>query len=368
MLTKFRVTNFKGFKEEIVLDLSNTGNYEFNIEAVKNNVVNFGMIYGFNGCGKSNLGLALFDIVSHLTDKNCKTYHYEPYLNLDAPKKQAAVFQYEFLFKGMPVVYRYEKLGFGELLSEELTIDGEKVIHYDFASHTGEISLAGAETLKPADSENPISRVKYTYSNSILDKSLINEAFISFMSFVERMLYFYSLDRNTYIGFDSGSESATNEIIKAGKTKSFEAFLKLHNINMSLTAKESEGKTKLMAHYRNANIPFGRVASKGTLALTIFYYWYITMEKASFVYMDEFDAFYHFELSENIVKEVKKLDGPQVIFTTHNTDLLSNDILRPDCYFWMDEGKITNLSMLTEKELRKAHNLQKMFKAGAFIG
>ena len=30
------------------------------------------LIYGHNGVGKSNLGLAIFDIIGHLTDKNEK--------------------------------------------------------------------------------------------------------------------------------------------------------------------------------------------------------------------------------------------------------------------------------------------------------
>ena len=34
--------------------------------------------------------------------------------------------------------------------------------------------------------------------------------------------------------------------------------------------------------------------------MALFYYWYIRMEKASFVFIDEFDAFYHFELSESV--------------------------------------------------------------------
>ncbi len=368
MLTKFSVNNFKGFDKEIIFDLTKTGNYEFNTEAVKNNIVNIGMIYGFNGCGKSNLGLALFDLVSHLTDKKCDSSLYEPYLNLNSLETQQATFNYEFIFDGIPVIYKYEKRDFGELLSEELCINGKRAVYYDFSTHIGNTSLAGAENLELSDKESLMSRVKYVGRSTILGKTCENRVFLSFMSFVENMLLFYSLNKNAYIGFKSGSESMTEGIIKAGKTKDFERFLKANNVNIILTEKESDGKTALMAHYKNTDISFYTIASTGTKALTLFYYWYISIEKASFVYMDEFDAFYHFELSENIVNSVKKLHGPQVIFTTHNTDLLSNYILRPDCYYWMDEGKITDLSSLTEKELRKAHNLQKMFKAGAFNG
>ena len=45
---------------------------------------------------------------------------------------------------------------------------------------------------------------------------------------------------------------------------------------------------------------------------------------------------------------------------------MSNDILRPDCYFILKNNKISSLDKTTTKELRRAHNLEKMYKAGAF--
>lgn len=93
------------------------------------------------------------------------------------------------------------------------------------------------------------------------------------------------------------------------------------------------------------------------------------MEIASLVYIDEFDAFYHFELSKEVQKLLNKLKGVQIFTTTHNTDLMSNDLLRPvrpDCYFLLHDNKISTLSKQTDKEIRKAHNLQKMYKAGFF--
>lgn len=92
------------------------------------------------------------------------------------------------------------------------------------------------------------------------------------------------------------------------------------------------------------------------------------MEKASFVFIDEFDAFYHYELSEAVQKRLRGMTGVQIFTTTHNTDLMNNDLLRPDCYFLLENNGIKAISELTEKELRQAHNLQKMYKAGAFNG
>lgn len=85
----------------------------------------------------------------------------------------------------------------------------------------------------------------------------------------------------------------------------------------------------------------------------------------SFLFIDEFDAFYHHDLSKMIVETLKEI-GVQFILTTHNTSILSNDLLRPDCYFLMNKKKIKSLSNSTDKELREAHNIEKMYKAGAF--
>lgn len=67
MLAKFAVENFRGFENKIEIDLTRPANYEFNKEAVKDGIIKNGIIYGPNGCGKSNFGLAIFDIVDHLT-------------------------------------------------------------------------------------------------------------------------------------------------------------------------------------------------------------------------------------------------------------------------------------------------------------
>lgn len=90
------------------------------------------------------------------------------------------------------------------------------------------------------------------------------------------------------------------------------------------------------------------------------------MENVSLVYIDEFDALYHFGLSKEVQKLLNKLKGVQIFTTTHNTDFMSNDLLRPDCYFLLHGNKITTRSKLTDKEIRKAHNMQKMYMAGFF--
>ncbi len=40
--------------------------------------------------------------------------------------------------------------------------------------------------------------------------------------------------------------------------------------------------------------------------------------------------------------------------------------IRPDAYYLISNNTIRSFDKITEKELRKAHNIQKMYKAGAF--
>lgn len=71
MLKKLEVQNFKNF-EHVVLDFGNVGEYNFNEEIIKNGIISRSLVLGQNASGKSNIGLAIFDIVIHLTDKNKK--------------------------------------------------------------------------------------------------------------------------------------------------------------------------------------------------------------------------------------------------------------------------------------------------------
>lgn len=69
MIKKIEVSNYKGFSDIISFDFSNTRDYKFNKDLIKNNLVNKAIIYGKNGSGKSNIGFALFDLTAHLIEK-----------------------------------------------------------------------------------------------------------------------------------------------------------------------------------------------------------------------------------------------------------------------------------------------------------
>ena len=368
MLKLFKVKNFKGFKNEFILDLSKTKEYEFNQEIIKNEICNKAMIYGENGSGKSNLGFALFDIICNLTDKQKLSRIYNHYSNADNPKDQLIDFFYEFKFGDNIVSYSYRKKSFDEIVCEELKINGEIVLFYNkLSGEEAQFLLKGTETLNIDIKSLKISIVRYVNNNSILEDNEVNKIFKTFIKFVENMLFFRSLQENNYIGFKTGSESISKLILEKNNLKKLETFLNKANIECKLIEIEIDGKREIAFDFDTHSISFYEIASSGTRSLTLLFYWIQMMDEISFAYIDEFDAFYHNNLSKLIVKELRSKDT-QIILTTHNTSIMNNDLYRPDCYFKLMKNEVIPLCDLTSKVLRKANNLEKLERAGAFNG
>ena len=368
MLRKFRVSNFKSFESDFELDLTGVNGYAFNKDAIKNGIANNAIIYGHNGVGKSNLALAIFDIIEHLTDKQRNEAAYKNYLNAYC-KAATASFYYEFLMDSKIIRYEYKKSDYKTIVYEELFIDEEQVMVFDrLNSANAGIFLKGAETLKTEIDNPELSILKYVKNNAALDANDTNAGFSALFTFVEQMLYFRSLLDRTYLGLDVGSKHIFEDIIRKENVADFESFLNAAGIECKLTVVEELGKSAIAFNFNEKLLPFNEVASTGTQSLALFYFWYQNIKtsgKVSFVFIDEFDAFYHHTLSALIVKKLKET-GVQFILTTHNTSIMSNDLLRPDCYFEMTKNKISSFSKSTSKELREAHNIEKMYKAGSF--
>lgn len=368
MLTKFSVSNFKSFNQEFVFDLQNTNGYEFNKESVKNGVVNHALIYGHNGVGKSNLGLALFDVIGHLTDMQTNETEYLIYLNA-LNKTEYATFRYELLINNHTVVYEYRKTTHKTLVYERFSINGKDLALIDRTiSDEATIDFEGAENLKTELSNKNLSVLKYIKNNSVLANNTENDIFLRFFQFVDGMLFVRSLRGNMFFGIESEKTGLAEDIIKKGNVADFEAFLNTAGVECKLSVIREFDKETLAFDFEGNAIPFFQIASHGTKVLILFYFWLQRLReksRVSFLFIDEFDAFYHHELSSLIIEELKKT-GVQFMLTTHNTSNISNDILRPDCYFLMYKQAIRSLAKSTSKELREAHNIEKMYKAGSF--
>lgn len=403
MLKKFTVKNFKNFKDEFVFDLSSVKNYEFNPECVKNGIVANGIVYGPNGCGKTNLGYAVFDIRTHLTDEKTNNFYGANYLHA-ANNEEPAEFHYTFQFEDDTVEYGYKKRSVAELVCEELKINDKQVVlsQREMKSEAF-IGLQGAETLNrniasqsPVDAPESLSAIKYVARSTVLEDNEENMAFRTFVAFVKGMSFHTT--SNTY-ALSRLSGGSANFFVHRKMIDKLQRFLGQAGFECQLTTMDIEGEEVLAFQVGKRKIAFWSNASTGTLSLAYQFLRFEVLKMQAklisenqdlasqesrgqlqkqfpqfsldgnaylpFLFVDEFDAFYHYAASRRIVEAMRGTNC-QFILTTHNTGIMSNDLLRPDCYFIMSNTDIRPAYTFTDKELRKAHNIEKMYRAGVF--
>lgn len=363
MLQEFKVRNYKNFRDEIVFSFRTSKNYEFNGELIKDGIIRDCLVVGENASGKTNLGHAIFDIIWHLTDK-AKT-RTALYSNLYS-ENTVVFFEYTFRFGTHELKYCYEKENVDSVMREQVFVDGKKILENN-PEQSG-ITLRGADNLDLDKWDRSISLVKYVYANTVLDKEDDTcKVFYQFMEFVNNMLWFSSTEGNWYMGFSNIGGNLFEALArKEGAVEKLQAFLQDLGIHYQLLVKDNgEGKS-VYCRMGEREVLLSSLISSGTRSLIFFFFWYLQMEKCSFIYVDEFDAFYHTDLARAVVRKIIEIPSVQAVITSHNTDLMSNDLLRPDCIFKLEDNRIRPFSELTDKALREAHNLQKMYKAGAF--
>lgn len=364
MLVKFAVTNYRGFADRIEWDLSKPSNYSFNTFAIKDGIIKNGIVYGPNGSGKSNFAMAIFDITNHLSQKWKKVNYYDNFTytgKLNFPVK----FEYAFKFMDDTLLYTYSKSPDGKLEEEELVVNNKLI----FCNKNSVLTLDDVEF--PMD-----SAVKANLANNANNVSIVNFLLTSYplakehyllklQQFVNSMLWFRSVEKNEFMGLATAPANLDEYIIKNQLTRDFEDFI--HRVSgQSFEFQDPKDDDKeLYCVFGLGRIPFDKIASTGTQSLMLLYYWLKQMANASFVFIDEFDAFYHFRLSYEVCKTLFALPC-QAFTSSHNTYLMTNDLLRPDCNFILQDNKIKPLSDCTQKELRFGHNIEKMFRGNAF--
>ena len=364
MLIKFAVTNYRGFAKRIEWDLSKPSNYAFHPEVIKDGYVKNGIIYGPNGIGKSNFGLAIFDIVYHLTIKWKKSDYFNNYAYAGKPDTPVS-FEYTFKLGSDLIEYNYSKNHAGVLLSEILCVNNHQVFKQDKdIFEIDETQFKVDETIKNnfKQSVNGASVIAFLTASFPLPQE---HYIVKLLQFVNSMLWFKCLESREYIGLETTNIELDTYIIQNGLVEDFKNFLKKVSEQEFSFVKPNEGDKLLFCEIDGNKLPFINIISTGTKSLQLLYVWMKEMKYASFVFIDEFDAFYHFKLAFEVCKQLFNLDC-QVFMSSHNTYLMTNDLLRPDCNFIIGDNKIKPLNECTEKELRFGHNIEKLFRGDAF--
>lgn len=248
-------------------------------------------------------------------------------------------------------------------------INGEAIIKCDFKNSKFDfqgLSIIGAETVNTNRYLNK-DEMDNEYVLPFLRWLINNTAFSDDSVLIQLSKYVRKMDMIT-VGNDLlySNRNFLENLKNPVYLHNFEDFLNLMGIECKLVLQELPDGQAELYFSQNKLVPFYNTASSGTLALTSLYQKIVS--NPSLIYLDDFNAFYHYEMAEKLIYYFKdKYPECQLIMTSHNTNLMTNKIMRPNCLFILSSrGTLTALCDATERELREGHNLEKMHIRGEF--
>lgn len=379
MLLQFNVTNYLSFKKEAILSL-----YANSDKAHETSLLNYNKekllptiaIYGANAAGKSNLTKAIQSAISIVRNSNLMQLdtpisQITPFLLDESSRNEKTRFDFIFVYNNKKYEYGFtadRKLIYEEYLYEYTSSKASKIFErsnvnsYEFTSKSK--SLA-----------------------SYIDKNLPNKLFLSTAT-----AWNSEQTKNAYRWFSEGIDVFTNEGLqnnlleqlqhaKYDKDNSLNDFivnmLKKADINISgfdLTDDDSNNIiTKHTVLDKEYLLNFD-LESNGTKRL--FSYSPIikeALELGKTIVIDEIDNCLHPMLTKALVemfqdKQTNK-NGAQLIFNTHEINLLDLDLLRRDQIYFVEKNYKTatsDLYSLDEFSPRNNENINKGYMLGRY--
>lgn len=378
MLKAFTLRNYKNFKDEITIDFENIRDYSFQTNCISDGIIRKMLICGRNATGKTHLGKALLDI----KDVLCGTFEcpYDPFLlNTDSDEK-TAFFEYRFQFGDTELCYEYLKEYRG-LNYEKLEINGISIFECDFEKgkydfdHLNDIHAETANTeyyLEYVKSCDDIPGSRFPFLKWLFDHMAFEEhsILLKLADYVDGMIRITADNREFSLLSNEAEEQKFYQLLdKDHNLQVFEKFLNAMGIKCQLKLKRMLNRQRNLYFVYDRMIPFLENTSSGILMLTELYYRILSNdENVSFLYLDGIDSFFHYEAAEKMLLFLKETYPKcQIILTSHNTRLLTNKLMRPDCLFILSgKGILTSFCNATQRELKEEHNLEKMYISGEF--
>lgn len=407
MLLQFNVENFTSFKKEVILSLSANSDKEhkdslftFRNEKVLPSLA----IYGPNASGKTNINKALTSAIMLVRNSNSfqidTNINVTPFLLDETSKNEKTRFGFLFVYNDTKYEYSF-------------TVDRHKVYEeYLYAYKTSQPSMifertnvneykyteANKRKLKPIEAHNTANKL-FLSTATAWNSELTKDAYMWFSQMIDTydsedlndvFLPAFENDKNNEI------KSFTNQLLKNAdinisgfdleiRDKKDKDILlppgffmedKLKDLLMQ-NAKEwkltTHHKVRLENEEKDFELPF-HMESRGTQML--FSYAPIFQNALKYgktVIIDEIDSGLHPVLVQYLIQLFNdpkiNTKNAQLIFNTHDINLLDLDLFRRDQIYFVEKDNQTGISdlySLDEFAPRKTDNIQKKYLQGRY--
>ena len=405
MLIQFNFKNYKSFRDETSLDLSATKMKEFESSVVTiggEKILPVAAVYGANASGKSNVYSAFEFMTAYVEnsffygddDKTFADARPTPFLFDSRARNAESLFEVYFTIPGESAekTYNYgfciDETGITEewLNTKAKSAREFKSVFYR-NTEKQELDLRGIAKVSRDNIEVALNRqvliislgakLKVEKCKQIRDWFLLNE----FADFGNEMTNLF-LSRTLPKGFVE-DEKVREDVLKY--FSSFDKQITGFKIEELPSKDEQEGKKyaidaihRMIDSEDDAKLPLHQ-ESAGTLKMFAMYpALHEVLEKGGVLCIDELNSRLHPLLVRNFIltflnPEINK-NHAQLIFTTHDTWQLSNQLLRRDEIWFTekDEKGLSNLYSLADfvdedgSRIRKDENYEKNYLLGKY--
>lgn len=414
MIKSFTLQNFRSFRDKKTLSMEASTYKELSESLIYTGSINLlpiAAIYGANSSGKSNLIQGLFTmrrVVLYSVKLNpSDPLEYDPFVLDSNSANKPTLFEIEFIIDGEKFRYgfKYNKI---EIVEEWLYLQKLKAREYKLFIRKGsDYDISNTlfeEGIGKADSTQPnrlfislVSQLKGETSTKIIDwfrkcifisdrrgssmSSYSLKMFTDKTEGFEEATRFLNDAKLGFNGIQPEKQSMSEELLESFgfpdelKKKMLSEFGKesIVKLNTMHNIYDSEGKVVEVKPFDEQ-----KMESEGTKKLIEYSGpLFLALNSGRAVIIDELDAKLHPLLTRRIIalfknREINK-KGSQLIFTTHDTNLLSKDYLRRD-QIWLtekEESETTNIypiSALADngKKIRKDRIIEKDYIQGLY--
>jgi len=420
MLIEFKFANYRSFRDESVLSMEATG-----LGTFKKSLIEYGSykllpsvaIYGKNGGGKSNVIRAFWLAVQFI--KNAQRTQHEdalipvsPFLLNDYSKNKETSFEFTYVINQVKYIYGFSATK-DSIVKEYLyhSPKGQKAVVFtrDGKKFTFTEDKAKRKLISEAVADNQLF---FSVACTMNDSACVNAMrwFREYVLFsrdysdIPKQLLEHSNDKNMLraisdyakaadIGIEDMQFEIKNEDIsdEAALPNDLPIGIRTALINfmhvLSETSNNSEVKLKMgeviaTAYHRgqkengtNELFPLELSdESDGTRKLmSLAPAMESVLSKGGVLLVDELDRELHPMLVAYIVSKFQSKGsnpmGAQLIFTTHDTDLMNEEILRKDQLYFVDKDSsngVSELYSISEFATKTSENIRKGYLVGKY--
>lgn len=423
MLLYFLVKNYRSFRDEAVLDLEAVKLKDSTDILLPNNGTEYLpsiAIYGKNGGGKSNLVRAMWLAVQFIcnaqkTQTEKAPVPVRPFALNDYSKKEPTAFEFGYIQEGTKYVYGFsatrERIETEYLKSwpngKEKKIFSRTIDGFDFpkdnekrkkemiaeAVGSNQLFFAISCTMnyQPCIDAMQWFREKIVFSRDYTD---INRSLLDYGEDEAMLQAIVSAAKTADVGIQDMNFEIDNQVLDLNSSKDFPeeiqgmvAALRAFNEALRQNGNEAEiqlagGKLKSTT-YHSGTTKDGQTMSfelslsdesDGTRRLmTLAPAIEKTLKNGGVLVVDELEKELHIKLMEYVINRyhnhVSNPHGAQLIFTTHETALLYQEILRRDQIYFVDKDNQDGASVLyslADFNIRNDMNIRKAYLLGKF--